>query len=440
MQSNGSAGDAVLPFSSMLDPRNLRKRRDEIALSCQNRHVQADVDAALAEQERVNALLMELNELNRQRNEHQKSGRGKLDDAERQAHADQGRQLKEQVVLLEEKLRHRQDQFDQYVAALPNFIHPEVPIGEEEDFAVLKEGTPKEFDFEPLDHLALSEKHDLLDFEAGARVAGQKFYFLKNEATLLDIALQRFALEVLIGEGFTPMTTPDLVRPEIVTNLGYNPRGPETQIYSVTDHDLCLVGTAELTLGGILADTIVEERDLPIRLAGVSHCFRTEAGAHGRESRGLYRVHQFSKTEMFVFCHPDQSEQEHENLRRIEESIFDSLEIPYRVIDVASADLGAPAFRKFDLEAWMPGRGEAGSWGEITSASNCTDFQARRLKARFRPQGGGKPKVLHTLNGTAISNARAILTLVEIHQQADGSITIPKALVPYMGRESIGSP
>ena len=186
------------------------------------------------------------------------------------------------------------------------------------------------------------------------------------------------------------------------------------------------------------ADRILEEEELPIRLAGISHCFRTEAGAHGRESRGLYRVHQFSKTEMFIFCTPEDSEAQHGELRRIEEEIFDALEIPYQVIDVASGDLGAPAYRKFDLEAWMPGRGDGGSWGEVTSASNCTDFQARRLGVRYRPKDGGKPEVLHTLNGTAVSNARAILALLETHQRADGSIRIPPALVPYLGRDAIG--
>jgi seryl-tRNA synthetase len=234
------------------------------------------------------------------------------------------------------------------------------------------------------------------------------------------------------------MATPDLARPAILTGLGFNPRGQESNIYSVEGHDLCLVGTAEITLGGLGVDRIFDEADLPMRVAGISHCFRTEAGAHGRESKGLYRVHQFSKTEMFVFCRPEDSEAELDRLLAIEQKIFDALEIPYRVIDVASGDLGAPAYRKFDIEAWMPGRGENGSWGEVTSASNCTDFQARRLKTRYRKAEGGKPEIVHTLNGTALSNARAILALVEIHQRADGSIGIPQALIPFLGRDSIG--
>ena len=422
----------------MLDPRLLREQRDQIVESCRHRNVRADVDLAIASQDEVTGLRTEVNEANRVRNEHQKSGKRPMDDAERKAHVEEGRSLKEGVAALEAKLREGEQGLEALMMELPNFIHPEVPLGGEEDFRVVKEGQPTAFDFEPLDHLALCEKHDLVDFETAAKVTGQKFYYLKNEAALLDLALQRFALDHVIEEGFTPIATPDLARPGILTGLGFNPRGKESQIYSVEDHDLCLVGTAEITLGGMLADTIVEEEALPIRLAGISHCFRTEAGAHGRESRGLYRVHQFSKTEMFVFCRPEDSAAEHDRLRRIEEKIFDALEIPYQVIDVASGDLGAPAYRKFDLEAWMPGRGEGGSWGEVTSASNCTDFQARRLKARFRPASGGKPEILHTLNGTAVSNARAILAVIENHQCADGSITIPAALVPYLGRDSIG--
>lgn len=422
----------------MLDPRIIREQRDEIVRSCRIRNVKADVDSVLAEQEEANALLTELNEANRMRNAHQKSGQRPMSEAEREAHKNEGRALKDKVSQIEDQLKVRQEKLDALLMDLPNFVHPEVPEGHEEDFRIVQEGTPKTFDFEPLDHLALCEKHDLVDFESAAKVSGQKFYYLKNEAALLDLALQRMALDIVMDEGFTPMVTPDLARPAILTGLGFNPRGEESQIYSVNDHDLCLVGTAEITLGGMLADTISAEEELPIRLAGVSHCFRTEAGAHGRESRGLYRVHQFSKTEMFVFCRPEDSDQQHEELRRIEQRIFDALEIPYRVIDVASGDLGAPAYRKYDLEAWMPGRGEAGDWGEITSASNCTDFQARRLKARYRPKGSKKPEVLHTLNGTAISNARAILVLLEIHQQADGRIRVPDALIPYLGRDFIG--
>ena len=422
----------------MIDPHTLAERRAEIEESCRKRGVAVDVDALVRLHGEVTALVTEQNETNRRRNEHQKSGKRKMSDEEREAHVAQGRAFKDELAAIEDKLRDVQARFDEALGAVPNLTHPDVPAGGEEDFAVLQEGKPTSFDFEPLDHLAISDEWDLVDFENAARVAGQKFYYLKNEAALLEVALQRFALDVLLEEGFTPVVTPDLARPDVVQGLGFNPKGEETQIYSIDGHDLCLVGTAEITLGGLHANHIFDEHDLPLRLAGISHCFRTEAGAHGRESRGLYRVHQFTKTEMFVFCKPEQSEEEHANLRRIEEKIFDALEVPYRVIDVAAGDLGSPAYRKFDLEAWMPGRGEGGDWGEITSTSNCTDYQARRLKIRFRREGSKKNELVHTLNGTAISNARAILALLENHQQADGTVKIPDALQPWVGRGRIG--
>ncbi len=432
-------GPLCFSTATMLDPKTLTDRRDEIAHSCKARGIDVDIDSIARVHREHNLLVTELGDVNRQRNEHQKSGKRKMDADEREAHTAEGRRFKEQVASIEERLRESESVLTTAMRRLPNFLHPESPIGGEEDFReISRSGEIPQFDFKPKDHLALCEDLDLVDFERGAKVAGSKWYYLKNEATLLDIALQRFALDIVMEEGFTPITTPDVARPDVVEGLGFNPRGEETQIYTLEGADLCLVGTAEITLGGMYADTIFDEDDLPLKLAGVSHCFRTEAGAAGRESKGLYRVHQFTKTEMFVFTTPEQSEAQHAELLRIEQRVFDALEIPYRVIDIASGDLGAPAYRKFDLEAWMPGRGESGEYGEITSTSNCTDFQARRLKLRFKRKGSKKNEMLHTLNGTAVSNARAILSLLEVHQQKDGSVRIPEALQPYMGREQIG--
>ncbi len=299
-------------------------------------------------------------------------------------------------------------------------------------------GEPRAFDFETRDHLALGEGLDLIDFEAGTKVTGQKFYFLKNEAVLLELALQRFALDIALEEGFTPLATPDLARQSIVDGLAFSPRGPETQIYTIEGTDLDLVGTAEITLGGLYAGEILDEDVLPLRLAGISHCFRTEAGAAGRESKGLYRVHQFTKVEMFVITRPEDSEEMHEQILAVEERIYAALEIPYRVIDVATGDLGAPAHRKFDIEAWMPGRGEGGGYGEVTSTSNCTDYQARRLKTRFRREGAKRNEFVHTLNGTAVAVTRTLIPLLENHQRSDGSVAIPKALQRYTGFDGIG--
>jgi seryl-tRNA synthetase len=423
----------------MLDPRMLADRREEIAESCRRRGVEVDLDAAIAAREQVAALQTDLQDWNRQRKEHQASGKRKLAPEEREAHNAEGRRLKEEAVAVESRLAAAEDNLRDRMLDIPNLVHPDVPEGGEEDFRELRRvGEPRTFDFAPKDHLALAEDLDLIDFDAGAKVTGQKFYFLKREAAFLELALQRFALDIAVAAGFVPHVTPDLARRDMVDAMAFNPRGEETQIYSIADSDLDLIGTAEITLGGIHADSIVEEADLPIRLAGLSHCFRTEAGAHGRESRGLYRVHQFTKVELFAFTRPEDSEAMHEELLAIEERIFAGLEIPYRVIDVASGDLGAPAWRKYDIEAWMPGRGEGGLYGEVTSTSNCTDFQARRLRTRFRRTDRKGGELVHTLNGTALANSRALVALLENHQRADGGVDVPKALRPYAGFDAIG--
>jgi seryl-tRNA synthetase len=422
-----------------LDPKSLAERRDEIAESCRRRGVAVDLDSAIAAQREANALQQQLQQLNQRRKQHQGAGKRKLDETQREEHSAEGRRIKEQVGSVEGRLATAQQLFDRLLLEIPNLVHPETPVGGEEDFRELRRvGSPAEFDFEPADHLALGQGLDLFDFEAGARVAGQKFYYLKNEAVLLELALQRFALDVAIEAGFTPFSTPDVARRAIVDGLAFSPRGDETQIYSIAGTDLDLIGTAEITLGGLYADTILDEADLPLRLAGLSHCYRTEAGAHGRKSAGLYRVHQFTKVELFAFTAPDASPAMHEELLGIEERIYQALELAYRVIEVAAGDLGAPAYRKYDIEAWMPGRGEAGDYGEVTSTSNCTDYQARRLKVRFRREGTKKNELVHMLNGTAFAVPRTLVALLENHQQADGSVAIPKALRPHTGFERIG--
>jgi seryl-tRNA synthetase len=241
------------------------------------------------------------------------------------------------------------------------------------------------------------------------------------------------------------MSTPDLALTSVVRGVGFIPRGPETQIYSIENSDLNLVATAEITLGGMLAGQVLDAAQLPLKIVGISHCFRTEAGAAGRASRGLYRVHQFTKVEMFAFAAPEDSDAIHEQFRALECELFDALELPYRVLDIASGDLGGPAYRKYDLEAWMPGRGdqkqgESGAWGEVTSTSNCTDYQARRLDIRLRRAGQKGTEFVHTLNGTAIAISRALVAILENHQQADGSVRVPKALQPWIGKDRLVPP
>ena len=332
------------------------------------------------------------------------------------------------------------EEADTILRAIPNLTHPAAPIGADDkaNLEIRRGKTPlPKFNFKPLDHVQLAEKLDLIDFESGAKVAGHGFYFLKNEAVLLELAMQRYAVDLLMREGFTPTITPDLARNEILQGIGFTPRGPETQIYSIADSDLSLVATAEITLGGLLSDTVLEEDRLPLKFCGISHCYRTEAGAHGRATRGLYRVHQFTKIEMFAFTLPDKSDAMLDYLCELECRIFDGLGIPYRVVDTATGDLGGPAYRKFDLEAWMPGRGEAGEFGEVTSTSNCTDYQSRRLGIRYRKGTEKGTHFVHTLNGTAIAISRGLIAMLENYQLPDGSILVPEVLRQWVGKEVI---
>ncbi len=425
----------------MLDRKFIVEHAAQVKANCQHRNVTVDVDRLVELEGQRRAKLNEVQELNRQANEVAKSV-GKAKDADdRAARVEEGRRLRD----AKDAAQLEHDRLDDEVLAIqnliPNMTHPDAPVGTDDgsNTEVQRGKTPvPQFDFKPLDHVQLGERHDLIDFEAGARIAGNGFYFLKNEAVLLELALQQFVVQTLVAAGFTPVITPDLAYTEILQGIGFIPRGPETQIYSIEDTNLNLVATAEITLGGMYSGQTLEEEQLPIRMCGISHCFRTEAGAAGRASRGLYRVHQFTKVEMFAFTTPDQSDATLESLRAMECHIFDSLGIPYRVVDTATGDLGGPAYRKYDLEAWMPGRGDGGEWGEVTSTSNCTDFQARRLNIRYKRKGEKGTHFAHTLNGTAVAISRAIIAILENYQQADGSILVPEVLRPLVGRDRIG--
>ena len=411
----------------MLDMRDIRERKDEVSANAKNRLVEVDVDALLEADTVAREARTELEEVRRRRNEISKAMQGKLSPEERQPLVEEGRALKERESELDVKYRAADEARRSLQSLIPNFTHPDSPLGKDdtENKPIRQFGEPTTFDFEPKDHVALMEGLNLIDFEGGAKVAGQKFYYLKNEAVLLELALVSFAVNLLREEGFELLITPDLARRDILEGIGFNPRGESTQVYNVEDSDLSLIATAEITLGGLLAGEVLDGEALPKLMAGVSHCFRTEAGAAGRESRGLYRVHQFTKVEMFAFTRPEESEAMHERFVALEEKIYQALEIPYRVVDICTGDLGGPAYRKYDLEAWMPGRGH---WGEITSTSNCTDYQSRRLDIRFKERGKKGTQLAHMLNGTAIAVSRAIIALVENGQQADGSIRLPKAL------------
>jgi seryl-tRNA synthetase len=343
--------------------------------------------------------------------------------------------MKERLPSKEEELSDVEERLHDEQLKIPNMTHPDSPIGKDdtENVEIRRWGEVPDFSFEPKDHVEIGEDLGIIDFDAGAKTTGSKFYFLRGGAVLLEMGLIRYALDILMERGYQPTVTPDLARDQMLVGTGFIPRGPETQIYSVEDSDLSMIATAEITLAGQHAEEIVDEGDLPLRYAGLSHCFRTEAGSHGRASRGLYRVHQFTKVEMFAFTTPEGSEAIHDEMVEIEEHIFQGLGLPYRVVDICTGDLGGAAYRKYDLEAWMPGRGE---FGEVTSTSNTTDYQARRLAIRYRKEGG-RPQLLHTLNGTALAISRALISLLEIYQQEDGSVILPEALVPYVGKERL---
>ena len=427
----------------MLDRRWVADHTDEVIENCRRRGLPESLLAEVGRFASLDAdrrrLKGEIDSLNQQAGQVSRSIGKAASDEEREARKAEGRQLREQISALEAASNEVVAAGDAILRAIPNLTHPEAPAGGEEASIDVRRGKTAipTFDFQPLDHVALGEKHDLFDFEAGSKVAGHGFLFSKNDAVLLELALQRYAVEILARRGFTLTTTPDLARDSILEGTGFMPRGPETQIYSISESDLSLVATAEITLGGAMQDHVFDVADLPHKVCGISHCFRTEAGAHGRATRGLYRVHQFTKVEMFAFTTPEQSEAMHAELLEIECELFDGLGIPYRVLDIASGDLGGPAYRKYDLEAWMPGRGEAGEWGEVTSTSNCTDYQSRRLGIRFRTPGTKGTTLVHTLNGTALAIGRAMIAVLENHQQADGSIRIPGPLVAWMGKDLI---
>jgi len=422
----------------MLDIKFIREHIEDVRANIRRRGVRnADPDRVVALYADRVAILQRLEAARKERNETSQKMKGRLEAPEREALIAKGKGLKEEIALLEEKIGGVDAEYEEAIRAIPNMTHPDVPTGGEEDAReIARYGEPPAFDFEPKDHLALGADLDILDFETAAEVSGAKFYYLKNDGAFLELALVNYALQKVAARGYAPHLTPDLARADILDAIGFNPRGEETQVYMVAGSDLCLIGTAEITLGGMLKGKVLSREDLPVRMGGFSHCFRTEAGAHGSYTRGLYRVHQFSKVEMFAFTTPERSEELHQEMRDIEVEIFRELGIPFRVIDIATGDLGAPAYRKFDLEAWMPSRN---GYGEVTSTSNCTDYQSRRLNIRYR-DAEGNLRFVHTLNGTAIAIPRTIIAILENFQQADGSVSIPEALRPYMGgREAIRS-
>jgi len=353
--------------------------------------------------------------------------------------AEAAKNLKKEISDRESSLNEIDASIQKASMSLPNFMHPDVPLSNTEEGVVIATSLLNKFPqfegFEPKDHQYLGDSLDILDFDSPRRTTGSKFVTFKNDGALLELALAQWALQRVAMHGFSPRCTPDISQVNVLEGCGFVPRGESSQIFHVRsdsgDHknkELCLVGTSEVTLAGSLAGEIISTSNLPLRLAGFGHCFRVEAGAAGKASKGLYRLHQFSKVEMFSFVHPDGSEKEHELLRSIQESICDELGLHWRTLNMAAHELGASAYKKYDVQVYMPSRRD---FGEVASVSNCTDFQSRRLGIKFKDELNSPNGFVHTLNGTALAIPRIMLAILETHQQLDGSVKIPEPLWPF---------
>jgi seryl-tRNA synthetase len=416
----------------MIDLAVLRESPDALRDDLRRRHVDINVDELVDLDERRRAVRSEAEQVRAQQKLAGKEISGLDGEARQEAIADAG-QLAEGYKRLLTEADELDEEFQGLWINVPNLAHPSAPDGttEEDAVEVSRWGTPPAFEFQVRDHQDLGESLGIIDVERGVRLAGSRFAYLKGEAALLELGLVRFAMDRLTAEGFTPVVPPVLVREEAMFGTGFFPTDRD-QVYAVERDELFLVGTSEVSLAALHLDEILDGAGLPIRYAGFSTCFRREAGTYGKDTRGIFRMHQFDKVEMFSFCHPERSWEEHDYMLSIEERILQELELPYRVVNVAAGDLGASAAKKYDIEVWVPSQD---TFREITSCSNTTDYQARRLRARFRDESGNR--LVHTLNGTVVTSSRTVLAIIENHQQSDGSIRIPSSLRPYVGFDFI---
>ena len=416
----------------MIDPNILRTDLDRLLSSLRRRGIELDLVELVRLDEQVRRTRQQSEEVRALQKE---AGReiAKLSGHDKEAAIARVAQLAEDYKRLDAEAEDLAEQFTQTWATIPNLVDETAADGtsDADNQEIKRVGVPPAFDFTPSDFTTIGSSLDLVDMDRGAKVSGSRFGYLKGQAVLLEFALVRYAFDHLLAHGFTPMAPPVLVREQALYGTGFFPADRE-QVYAVPADDLYLVGTSEVPLAAYHTDEILES--LPARYAGFSTCFRREAGSYGRDTQGLFRVHQFDKVEMFVFTRPEDSHEEHDRLLSIEEGIVQGLELPYRVVNVAAGDLGASAAKKFDIEAWFPSQQ---TYREITSCSNTTDYQARRLKVRYRSETGNQ--LVHTLNGTAVAIGRMILAILENYQEADGSVAMPEVLVPYLGFERIKS-
>ena len=414
----------------MIDIKFLRENPDAVRASQKGRGEDVTiVDQVLISDEARRAAINEFEALRAEQNTLSKavaSAQGE----EKKALLENSKALANKVKEADSKRAEIEEATKKLVMQLSNILDPAAPIGKEEDFVVIEHvGVPRTFDFEAKDHVELGKLLGAIDTERGAKVAGSRSYYLTGSGAMLEFALVNFAIASALKAGFTPVIPPVLVNPPAMEGTGFLGQAAEN-VYHLEKDDVYLVGTSEVPLAAFHMDEVLPVEKLPMRYAGYSSCFRREAGTYGKDTRGIIRVHQFDKVEMFSFCHPDQAKEEHKRLLQWEKDFMDAMEIPYRVIDVASGDLGSSANRKFDIEAWIPTQK---AYREVTSTSNCTEFQARRLNIRFKDADG--TKAVATLNGTLVAIPRMIVAILENHQNADGTVNIPKALQPFLGAE-----
>jgi seryl-tRNA synthetase len=413
----------------VLDLKALRDDPEPFRLGLARRDeaLAGDVDRLLELDERRRRLTTEVEELRAEQNRVSKIV-GTAGGEERDRLIASVREVADRLKALEPELAGAEEELRALLARIPNVPHASVPVGatDEDNDLVREVGEPRSFDFQPRDHVDLGEALGLLDLERAARVSGSRFVYLKGAAVLLEFALVRLCLDRLMAKGFVPVVPPVLVREEAMYGTGFLPTD-EAQLYVTREDDLYLVGTSEVALAGLHQGEILDPQTLPRRYVGFSTCFRREAGTHGKDTRGMFRVHQFDKVEMYSFTHPGESWNEHEFLLACEEDIVQALGLPYRVVNVCTGELGASAAKKYDIEVWLPGQGR---YRELTSCSNTTDYQARRLEARVRLQEGNRP--MHTLNGTACAVGRTLIAIMENHQREDGSVAVPEVLRPYL--------
>ena len=388
---------------------------DAVALDAKRRGVQSELDTGRQEQRRLSADMP------------------KLTGDEREALRTRLKESSDRIKALEASEAELAERLRDAMLTIPNLPDETAPEGATEDanVEVRRWGTPPLFDGPVRDHVELGTALGIIDIERGVRTSGSRFYYLKGAGVLLEFALVQYALDILMANGFTPVAPPVLVRREAMEGTGFLPTD-EAQLYKTADDDLYLTGTSEVPLAALHMDEYLDTDAMPVRYAGFSTCFRREAGTYGKDTRGIFRVHQFDKVEMFSFTAPERSRDEHEFLLSLQEQILQGLELPYRVVNIAAGDLGMPAAKKYDCEGWLPGQD---AYRELTSCSNCTDYQARRLTCRTRTPDG--PVFVHTLNGTALAVARTIIAVLENHQRSDGGVEIPAALRPYLGRDHL---